>query len=124
MPHISVVFYSNIGYILLEILFIYLYHSYVSVSSTESTCICVACSQNTFFNTVSRDLVFVVHLPSYREKNVIKSLFRSSNLKNDPGYQIHIGMPENQTCCTKVNFVDCNDKFDINIDKFLVFFLL
>lgn len=123
MPHISIVFCSNIGSILLENLFIYLYHSYVSVSSSEATCVCVACSQNACFNNVNRDLVFVAHFPSHREKNVMKSLFRSSNLKNEPGYQIYIGKLEKPDLLHKINFVDFNDKFDINVDKFLRFFI-
>lgn len=123
MPLISIVVYSNIGYIWLEILYIYVYHSYRSVSSTEATCICVACSQNGCFNSVNRDLVFVAHFPSYREKNVIKSLFRSSNLKNELGYQIYIGKLEKPDLLRKINFVDFNDKFDINMDKFLMFFI-
>lgn len=61
MPHLAIVFYSNVKYVLLEILFIYLYHSYVSVSSTESACVCVATSQNACFNIVNRGLLFVAY---------------------------------------------------------------
>lgn len=70
MPHISIVSYSSNGYTFLEILFIFQYNSYVSVSSPEATCRCVACSQNACFNNVTRDLVFVAHFPPHTGKRI------------------------------------------------------
>jgi len=85
----------------------YLYHSCVFVSTTEATSICVACSQNACFNNVNRDVVFLTRFPSYREKNVIKSLLRSSNLKNEPGK--YMDKPEKLDLLCKINFVDFNE---------------
>lgn len=55
---------------------------------------------------MNRDLVFGARFPSYREKNVIKSLFRSSNFKNEPGYQIYITKIEKPDLLHNIIFVD------------------